>query len=190
MHAVLGGLAQAADDAHQPLRTKRDGSAGTRLSHQEHDGVPFQDGRFIRDRYQQERHDHTLRMRKLKAIGALALVCVGANCTTLSSGTSGAARSAATSTRWTDSVMASLTLREKAAQIVWPSVFGDYVSGDSPQWRRLTQYVQQEKVGGFTISVGSPIEVAAKLNALQAMSNIQLLVGADLEAGAGFRARD
>jgi beta-N-acetylhexosaminidase len=85
--------------------------------------------------------------------------------------------------------MRSMTLRERVAQLVWPSVFGDYVSGDSPQWRRLTQYVQQEKVGGFTISVGSPIEVAAKLNALQAMSKVPLLVGADLEAGAGFRAR-
>ena len=85
--------------------------------------------------------------------------------------------------------MRSMTLREKVAQLVWPSVFGDYVSGDSPQWRRLTQYVQQEKVGGFTISVGSPIEVAAKLNALQAMSKVPLLFGADLEAGAGFRAR-
>jgi len=82
-----------------------------------------------------------------------------------------------------------MTPRERAAQIVWPSVFGDYVSGDSPQWRRLTQYVEQEKVGGFTISVGSPTEVAAKLNGLQAMSKVPLLFGADLEAGAGFRAR-
>jgi beta-N-acetylhexosaminidase len=94
-----------------------------------------------------------------------------------------------TSPRWTDSVLASLTLREKAAQIVWPSVFGDYVSGDSPQWRQLTDEVKNEKVGGFTISVGSPIEVAAKLNDLQAMSKVPLLFGADLEAGAGFRAR-
>jgi len=82
-----------------------------------------------------------------------------------------------------------MTLREKAAQIVWPSVLGDYASGDSPQWRRLTEYIQQEKVGGFTISVGSPTEVAAKLNALQSMSKVPLLFGADLEAGAGFRAR-
>ena len=105
----------------------------------------------------------------------------------MTSGT--AATTAATPSNWTDSVMRSLTLREKAAQIVWPSVYGDYVSGDSPQWRRLTQYVEQEKVGGFTISVGSPTEVAAKLNALQAMSKVPLLFGADLEAGAGFRAR-
>src|SRR5207247_3931287 len=93
------------------------------------------------------------------------------------------------SSRWTDSVLGSMTLREKAAQIVWPSVFGDYVSGDSPQWRRLTQYIQQDKVGGFTISVGSPIEVAAKLNALQSMSKVPLLFGADLAAGAGFLPR-
>ena len=128
-------------------------------------------------------------MRKLKAITALPLALLIASCTTLSSGTTGSIAAGATPARWTDSVLASMTLREKAAQIVWPSVFGDYVSGDSPQWRRLTQYIQQEKVGGFTISVGSPIEVAAKLNALQAMSKVPLLFGADLEAGAGFHAR-
>lgn len=125
----------------------------------------------------------------MKAITALPLVLLAASCTTLSSGNTGSTGAGATPARWTDSVLASLTLREKAAQIVWPSVFGDYVSGDSPQWRRLTQYIQQEKVGGFTISVGSPIEVAAKLNALQGMSKVPLLFGADLEAGAGFRAR-
>lgn len=90
---------------------------------------------------------------------------------------------------WADSVLSKLTLREKAAQMVWPSVFGDYTSGDSPQWERLTDYISREKVGGFTISVGSPTEIASKLNALQAMSTIPLLFGADLEAGAGFRAR-
>jgi beta-N-acetylhexosaminidase len=90
---------------------------------------------------------------------------------------------------WADSVLSSLTLREKAAQMVWPTVLGDYTSGDSPQWQRLTNYVSTEQVGGFTISVGSPTEVASKLNALQSMSRIPMLFGADLEAGAGFRAR-
>lgn len=90
---------------------------------------------------------------------------------------------------WADSVLATLTLREKAAQMVWPTVLGDYTSGDSPQWQRLTDYIKKEKVGGFTISVGSPTEVASKLNALQEMSSIPLVFGADLEAGAGFRAR-
>jgi beta-N-acetylhexosaminidase len=119
---------------------------------------------------------------------ALVLLLAGSGCKT--AGTNPAdVTGGPVSSRWTDSVLASLTLREKAAQIVWPSVYGDFVSGDSPQWRRLTDYIQKEKVGGFTISVGSPTEVAAKLNALQSMSQVPLLFGADLEAGAGFRAR-
>lgn len=128
-------------------------------------------------------------MRKSKGFPVLTLVLFAASCTTIRANTDGSGQTGTASLRWTDSVLASMTLREKAAQIVWPSLYGDYTSGDSPQWRRLTQYIQQEKVGGFTISVGSPIEVAAKLNALQSMSKIPLLFGADLEAGAGFRAR-
>jgi beta-N-acetylhexosaminidase len=128
-------------------------------------------------------------MPKSNRASVLALALI-AGCTTMGTSTgSGSGKQATTSARWTDSVLASMTLREKAAQIVWPSLYGDYVSGDSPQWRRLSQYIQQDKAGGFTISVGSPIEVAAKLNALQSMSKIPLLFGADLEAGAGFRAR-
>jgi len=125
-----------------------------------------------------------------KGLLALALLVATASCKTAGSNSaeSGGLKPA-TSLHWTDSVLASLTLREKVAQIVWPFVLGDYVSGDSPQWRRLTQHVQQEKVGGFIISVGSPTEVAAKLNALQSMSKLPLLFAADLEAGAGFRAR-
>ncbi len=93
---------------------------------------------------------------------------------------------------WVDSVQAAIagmTLREKAAQMVWPTVLGDYTPGDSPQWQRIRNEIEVEKVGGYTISVGSPIELAAKLNAMQAMAKIPLIFGADLEAGAGFRAR-
>jgi beta-N-acetylhexosaminidase len=128
--------------------------------------------------------------RNSKPFLALAFVLGAASCKTTASNSAETGQfGAAISSRWTDSVLASLTLREKAAQIVWPWVLGDYVSGDSPQWRRLTQYIQQDKVGGFIISVGSPTEVAAKLNAFQSMSKVPLLFGADLEAGAGFRAR-
>jgi beta-N-acetylhexosaminidase len=128
-------------------------------------------------------------MRKSKGLPVLALALLAASCTTISTRSGESRQTGPVSPRWTDSVLASMSLREKAAQIVWPSVLGDYASGDSPQWRRLTQYIQQQKVGGFTISVGSPTEVAAKLNALQSMSKVPLLFGADLEAGAGFRAR-
>src|SRR3954469_4413114 len=125
---------------------------------------------------------------KTGIVAVLALIASSA-CQTVGTKNPGQPLGSLSPSRWTDSVLASLTLREKAAQIVWPSVFGDYVSGDSPQWRRLTDYIQKEKVGGFTISVGSPTEVASKLNAMQSMSALPLLFGADLEAGAGFRAR-
>src|ERR1700736_7033344 len=108
-------------------------------------------------------------MTNSKSALTLVLLITAVGCKTASTNP-GDVSGASSSSRWTDSVLASMTLREKAAQIVWPSLYGDYTSGDSPQWRRLTQYIQQEKVGGFTISVGSPIVVAAKLNALQSMS--------------------
>jgi beta-N-acetylhexosaminidase len=49
--------------------------------------------------------------------------------------------------------------------------------------------VEKQGVGGVIMSVGTPIEVAAKLNDLQRHAKIPLLVGADLETGAGFRMR-
>jgi beta-N-acetylhexosaminidase len=90
---------------------------------------------------------------------------------------------------WEDSVLSSMSLRDKAAQMVWPFTFGDYVADDAVAWRRLKANVEQDHVGGVLISVGSPLEIAAKLNALQQASPVPLLVGADLESGAGFRAR-
>ena len=93
------------------------------------------------------------------------------------------------SAAWVDSVLASLSLRDKAAQLVWPTVFGDYTSSDSPQWELLRRLIDEEHVGGFTVSVGSPVEIAVKLDAMQRASRVPLLFGADFEFGAGYRAR-
>jgi len=90
---------------------------------------------------------------------------------------------------WVQCALGRMSLREKAAQMVWPTTYGDYVAADAPVWERLQRYVKQDKVGGLIVSIGSPLEIAAKLNELQRMSDVPLLVGADLEAGAGFRAR-
>jgi beta-N-acetylhexosaminidase len=98
----------------------------------------------------------------------------------------GAARLASS---WIDRTLGSMSLRDKAAQMVWPTVLGDYVPADAPEWRKLRSWVAEEGVGGFTMSVGSPTEVAAKLNAMQRLARVPLLVGADVEFGAGYRAR-
>ena len=99
------------------------------------------------------------------------------------------ARAESESDRWADSVLATMPLRDRAAQMVWPNIFADYVADDAPSWRRISSYVTHQKVGGILMSIGSPIEMAVKLNALQKMSALPLLVGADLETGAGMRAR-
>ena len=95
----------------------------------------------------------------------------------------------ATDLRWADSVLATLSLRDKAAQMVWPWVLGDYTPDDDANFRRIQGLIRDQHLGGLIISVGSPTEIAAKLNALQRSSSLPLLVGADLETGAAFRAR-
>lgn len=89
---------------------------------------------------------------------------------------------------WADSVLATLSLREKAAQMVWPWLLGNFTPDGSADWERTLAYLTRERVGGVIISVGGPLDIAAKLNAMQRASHLPLLVSADFEAGAGFRA--
>jgi beta-N-acetylhexosaminidase len=96
---------------------------------------------------------------------------------------------ASDTTGWVEATLAHLTLRERAAQMVWPSIVGDYVPVDDERWARIVRWVREDRVGGFTVSVGSPLDIAAKLDAMQHLASVPLLFGADLEAGAGFRAR-
>ena len=125
--------------------------------------------------------------RSLIAIAAAALsACTTATRTTSTSDT---APPTARRGEWADSVLATLSLRDKAAQLVWPWVLGDYTAADDPTYRRVERLVREQHVGGIIISVGSPTEIASKLNALQQASPLPLLVGADLETGAAFRAR-
>ena len=98
-------------------------------------------------------------------------------------------RSTAAERVWVDSVFRTLTLRDKAAQLVWPWLLGDYVAEGSAEWGRLRALVRDQRVGGIIVSVGSPLDIAAKVNALQRASAVPLLVSADMETGAGFRAR-
>lgn len=97
--------------------------------------------------------------------------------------------SEAHASRWVDSVLAGMSLPEKAGQMVWPTILGDFAATDAPQQERIRGWIEDDRVGGFTVSVGSPTEIAAKLNAMQRRSDVPLLFGADYEFGAGYRAR-
>jgi beta-N-acetylhexosaminidase len=93
------------------------------------------------------------------------------------------------STPWVDSVLATLSLRDRAAQLVWPQLFGDYTPDNSAGWQRVESLIRDQHVGGFIMSVGSPYETAVKLNTMQRISTLPLLISADYETGAGFRTR-
>lgn len=88
---------------------------------------------------------------------------------------------------WAERTLESLTLEEKAGQLMMPFLLGNFAPEGSSSARRARAMVEEHGVGGIIISVGSPTEVAAKLNRLQSLSDLPLLVSADLEAGAGFR---
>jgi beta-N-acetylhexosaminidase len=79
--------------------------------------------------------------------------------------------------------------RDKAAQLVWPQVFGDYTPTSSSSWARVEQLIGENHVGGFIMSIGSPIETAEKINAMQRLSALPLVFGADYETGVAFRQR-
>ena len=82
---------------------------------------------------------------------------------------------------WVDSVMATLSPRQRIAQMVMFWVLGDFNSVDDSVFREVVRWVEQEGVGGMTMSLGTPIEVAAKINYLQRRARVPLLVSSDLE---------
>lgn len=120
----------------------------------------------------------------LLAIGLSACATGGTTGTPVMS-----SRASGTDAAWADSVLATLPLRDKAAQMVWPWILGDYTAGDNAAWTRVERMIREQKLGGAIISVGGPIDIAVKTNALQRAASLPLLIGADLETGAAFRAR-
>jgi beta-N-acetylhexosaminidase len=91
--------------------------------------------------------------------------------------------------RWADSVLATLSLRQKVGQMVWVWTLGDYTAVDAPAYATIERQIRDLELGGIIVSVGGPLDIATKVNALQRAATLPLLVGADLETGAAFRAR-
>lgn len=84
-------------------------------------------------------------------------------------------------TAWVDSTLASLSPRQRVGQMVTFWVLGDYAAADDSALAAAVRWTEQEGAGGFTMSLGTPIEVAAKINYLQQRARIPLLVSSDLE---------
>ena len=87
--------------------------------------------------------------------------------------------------RWVDETLASLTPRQRVAQLVTVWVLGDYTNANDPAFEQVRRWISEDEVGGVLMSLGSPIEVAAKVNYLQSLAKVPLLVSSDLEPGLG-----
>ena len=86
-----------------------------------------------------------------------------------------------------DSILGSLSDRQRVAQLVVPWIPGSYAALDDSLLQVAARWVDSLEIGGLIVSVGSPFDIAAKLNVLQRRSRLPLLVSADLEWGAGMR---
>ena len=86
-----------------------------------------------------------------------------------------------------DRLLDSLPLRDRIAQLVVPWIAGGYSAFDDAAFSRAVMWVDSLHVGGVIISIGSPLDVAARLNRLQERSALPLIVASDLESGTTFR---
>jgi beta-glucosidase-like glycosyl hydrolase/CubicO group peptidase (beta-lactamase class C family) len=90
---------------------------------------------------------------------------------------------------WVDSLMRSLSLEEKAGQLIGVLSTGHYVSVESDEYLTLLHAVRENRVGAFVIPQGDVYETALLLNRLQREARVPLLVTADLERGLAMRVR-
>jgi beta-N-acetylhexosaminidase len=91
----------------------------------------------------------------------------------------------AAASRWIDETVAKMPLHERIGQMVMIWVLGDYTSTTDSSFAWAVDRIRLDHVGGVVMSLGSPIEVAAKVNALQARATLPLLVASDVEPGLG-----
>ena len=68
-----------------------------------------------------------------------------------------------------------------------PWIPGTYAAYDAEAFARMETWVDSLHVGGLIVSVGSPLDIAAKLNRLQERSALPLLIASDLEGGTSIR---
>ena len=93
-------------------------------------------------------------------LGALVAVVAGTACASSSTTAGGVGAAASGTSAWTDSVLATMSLRDKVAQMVWPFMLGDYAPTDAPAWRQLERLVTEEHVGGFIIIKAPDLDAA------------------------------
>lgn len=91
---------------------------------------------------------------------------------------------------WSDSVLKSLTIRQKIAQLIFPRVYSWYFSHDSKEFVRIKKLIETDQIGGAVIFLGDVFEEATLLNELQSYSKLPLWIMQDSENGLAMRIRN
>ncbi|MEO8446008.1 MAG: glycoside hydrolase family 3 N-terminal domain-containing protein [bacterium] len=86
--------------------------------------------------------------------------------------------------------IASMNLREKIAQMIVTYSDGYSIAENSAEYKRLSNLIINEKVGGVIFFKGNSIQEAELINKLQALSETPLLISADFERGTKMRLDD
>jgi beta-N-acetylhexosaminidase len=89
-----------------------------------------------------------------------------------------------------------LSVEEKIGQMLQIRVYGDYPDFNDPAYRFVADEIQKYHIGSVDLAArmsgpnlvkGTPLQVATITNHLQQVSNLPLLVGADIERGLASR---
>jgi beta-N-acetylhexosaminidase len=98
--------------------------------------------------------------------------------------------------RAAQSIMKSMSLRDRVAQLIVGTCYGDAPSTKSAEYLKYRHWVHDLHIGGFIVANridhgavrnAEPHAMALFLNQMQKMSKTSLLVAADLERGASMR---
>lgn len=110
-----------------------------------------------------------------------------------------AAKAPATERQWVQRWMKTMSLRDRAAQLIVVVSYGEAPASSSRAFKDFVHQVRDLKVGGMIVAnrvVGGavrnaePYAMAAFLNRMQKLSRVPLLVAADFERGASMRVSD
>jgi len=88
---------------------------------------------------------------------------------------------------WVYNTLENMSLEERVGQMLMLRVSGGFENYRGAEMKEIQRLVDDVRVGGFVVGIGSPLDVAMKLNELQSRSRLPLVFAADLEWGAGMR---
>ncbi|REL38170.1 hypothetical protein DYD21_06055 [Rhodohalobacter sp. SW132] len=88
-----------------------------------------------------------------------------------------------------DSLLASMSLREKIAQLFVVPAYGSFTYENEARYLRLKRLVRDQKIGGIIFMQGDVYGQAVMTNQLQQLAEIPLWITQDMEFGAAMRVR-